>query len=218
VIAVATAYAVATAFIGNVPTSASGLVKSDVCGLFEISEHADSRDEDRDDLRQAMKERAVTQYARNCYWDNTVSSPEQCNFFDHAVMPHSLEKHIECPFKDTDFCDNRLGAVRFSTGGSKKTTRVKANLIGLNSQQPPKFSRVTTCTPLNTIRPPKDYITRLTPPESDNPRFGYRLGSVAGDLFENDTYTFQTRGWSFNWALPGYAIRFDGINPSQELY
>ena len=205
--AIGVTYAFGSAFITQIPADTSGLTKSDTCGLWTLRENPGPRAQDMEDLRQATKERTVAQYGRDCYGDRSSTSPDSCNFFEKDSIPYVVETGIVCPFEDPDFCEEPSGSVRFSTGTAKESNRIEASFIGINSPSPPKFSRVTTCAPLNMTKPPKHYIKRIEPNTwNPYPQYAYDLGPVGG-LRHQDEYTFRTLGFAFKWDMPGYSLR-----------
>ena len=187
------AQAIAGVFSAKIASDRTGLSSSKHCGIWQFNEDAGGEPADRDDLYNHEKEARASQYARMCYNSPDPTVPFSCRVFFNQSIAYATKIHQTCPFASPELChDGLYSAVSFDTGF------VDASVIGINSPNPYKFRRRTSCSPLNMS---EAYILRASQ-GPDETAYHYRYGPK-----DTTNYTFNTSGRPFEWLVPVYSVK-----------
>lgn len=192
------AYAVAGAFVANLPSEKLARSGSANCGFWGLRDDANDAALDEDALIQGQRETRAGLYARNCYGHQENTDVDQCTIFANTSIDFSMTDKKECPFVDSRYCAKEgfsdSTAVRFSTG------KVAAKHIGLNVQMSPTLNRTTVCVPLNMNG---GFIYKLSDVSGN---WGYDLGPVNSTEYSSN-YTFEQPGDPFYYDVRAYTMR-----------
>lgn len=193
------ALTVANIFSAKIKSDKVGLSDSVQCGIWEPDPTAGREALDREDLKRYTDEAQASQYARNCYDSPEPTRTLSCGYFYNQSITFTTKTDVKCPFASHELCLGGLySAVTFDTG------LIEASVLGINTANPHKFRRTTTCTPGNMS---ERYI-RTSSRSEDDISFYYYYGPLKDeieDYYRN--YTFSSSGNSFDWIVPGYSVR-----------
>lgn len=181
-----------------IKTDNAALWASDHCGIFLFDgDHAGEGAATRAYVRGRNKESRAGEYAKSCYQlsEDSILQTKDCGFFYQPFIPFTNKTTYECPFRDPKICAPETPAITFDTG------LVDASRIGVNDPITYKFSRSTTCVPLNNDYP---YVQRED--RNGTPTFTYHYGEIV-DEDGSTNYTFSSAGDPFDMLAPAYNVR-----------
>ncbi|KAH6955848.1 hypothetical protein BKA56DRAFT_625006 [Ilyonectria sp. MPI-CAGE-AT-0026] len=180
-----------------IKTDNAALWASNHCGIFVFdADHAGEGAATRADVRGRNKESRAGEYAKSCYQlpEDSILQTKDCGFFYQPFIPFTNKTTYECPFRDPKICAPDTQAITFDTG------LVDASRIGVNDPITYKFSRSTTCVPLNNDYP---YVQRED--RNGTPTFTYHYGEIV-DEDGSTNYTFSSAGDPFDMLAPAYNV------------
>lgn len=195
-----------------VVTSTSGLLKSEICGLYEYdNERGGEEDASRADMLMVGRERRASAYAQDCYGPDSERSgyTMKCSFFYNSTIGYQTLPD-KCPFRQTEVCAEGYqsgSAITFDTG------LVDSSILGINYKSTHRFRRTTTCAPLSAERP---YVQHFSNRGSNESGYKYFYGSLYDTRNCSQgahtippvltDYTMRLVGHPFTWQAPIYKV------------
>lgn len=191
---------IAAVFSARVATDRAALWSSAHCGVWEFnSEKAGDDATTRAAVYNRGKEARAGEYARSCYETKNLLDTIDCHFFYRPNITYTTSYSWDCPFANSTICAKGQQIVTFNTSS------VDASQIGVNSKEPYKFRRATTCAVLNDAFP---YIRNST--RNGETAYEYYYGKLldGGDPQEVEyEYSWRTVGNPFETRAPVYRMQ-----------